>query len=51
MFPTCSEILEVIRGLGYARLTEEEKTLLAVHGISSEVCPTCNAASELAESN
>ncbi len=49
MFPTCSEILEVIRGLGYARLTEEEKTLLAVHGIASEVCPTCTAASELAE--
>ncbi len=24
MFPTCSEILEVIRSLGYVRLTEEQ---------------------------
>ncbi len=28
MFPTCSEILEVVRGLGYAKLTEEEQQLL-----------------------
>lgn len=27
MFPTCSEILEVIRDLGYVRLTEEERKL------------------------
>lgn len=29
MFPTCSEILEVIRALGYTKLTDEERQLLA----------------------
>lgn len=29
MFPTCSEILEVIRGLGYTKLSTEERQLLA----------------------
>ena len=29
MFPTCSEILEVVRGLGYIKLTEEEQQLLS----------------------
>lgn len=29
MFPTCSEILEVVRGLGYVKLSEEERQLLA----------------------
>lgn len=29
MFPTCSEILEVVRGLGYIKLTEEESQLIA----------------------
>ena len=33
MFPTCSEILEVVRSLGYSKLTQEERTLLDVHGI------------------
>ncbi len=28
MFPTCSEILEVVRSLGYTKLTEEEQQLL-----------------------
>ena len=28
MFPTCSEILEVIRGLGYVQLTEDEQAVL-----------------------
>lgn len=28
MFPTCSEILEVVRGLGYIKLTEEEQQLI-----------------------
>ena len=28
MFPTCSEVLEVIRGLGYVKLTEEQAALL-----------------------
>ena len=35
MFPTCSEILEVVRGLGYTKLTAEERTLLDIHGISA----------------
>ena len=36
MFPTCSEILEVVRGLGYTKLSPEERTLLEIHGISAE---------------
>ena len=28
MFPTCSEILEVVRGLGYVKLSEEEQQLI-----------------------
>lgn len=29
MFPTCSEILEVVRGLGYIKLSDEESQLIA----------------------
>ncbi len=29
MFPTCSEVLEVIRALGYVRLTEDQREILA----------------------
>ena len=36
MFPTCSEILEVVRSLGYSKLTQEERTLLDIHGLSAE---------------
>ena len=28
MFPTCSEVLEVIRGLGYVKLSDEEREIL-----------------------
>lgn len=28
MFPTCSEVLEVLRGLGYTRLSAEQQQLL-----------------------
>ncbi len=28
MFPTCSEVLEVVRSLGYVRLSDEEKQIL-----------------------
>ncbi len=45
MFPTCSEILEVIRDLGYAKLTEEEKTLLEVHSLRAA------AAGEISDSS
>jgi hypothetical protein len=34
MFPTCSEILEVIRSLGYVKLTPEELTLLEVQNLA-----------------
>jgi hypothetical protein len=30
MFPTCSEVLEVLRAMGYVRLTEEQADLLQV---------------------
>jgi len=33
MFPTCSEVLEVIRDLGYVRLTEEQRDALGVEEI------------------
>lgn len=52
MFPTCSEILEVIRGLGYFRLTEEEQTLLAAAGVSlAAATESSDADRELVESN
>lgn len=44
MFPTCSEILEVVRSLGYTKLTQEERTLLDIHGINAEA--TCDNASD-----
>ena len=34
MFPTCSEVLEVIRSLGYYQLTEEQADIL---GFEEEV--------------
>lgn len=50
MFPTCSEILEVIRGLGYTKLTEEEQALLEVNGIRAEACcVTAGCGSETCE--
>ena len=33
MFPTCSEVLEVIRGLGYVKLTPAELALVRPEGI------------------
>ena len=39
MFPTCSEILEVIRGLGYQR-PAQEPAALEVPSPESESCPT-----------
>ena len=38
MFPTCGEILEVIRSLGYAKLTSEEQQLLAsIEAVQAEL--------------
>jgi hypothetical protein len=48
MFPTCSEILEVIRGLGYVRVTggqSAEPTLPAIPAAESIV--ECDADSDL----
>jgi hypothetical protein len=36
MFPTCSEVLEVIRGLGYVRLSPNERALLDTEQSLSE---------------
>jgi hypothetical protein len=36
MFPTCSEVLEVIRGLGYVKLSPAELALVRPEGINPE---------------
>ena len=36
MFPTCSEVLEVIRDIGYVKLSTSERTLLGLDGQSLE---------------
>lgn len=47
MFPTCSEILEVVASLGYTKLTQEERTLLEIHGLSAQaVCEPCTESTE-----
>ena len=38
MFPTCSEILEVVRALGYVQLTDEESQLLeSIQQVEDEI--------------
>ncbi len=38
MFPTCSEILEVIRGLGYVQLSEDERSVLkSIEEVEAEI--------------
>ena len=44
MFPTCSEILEVFRGLGYAKLSHEESIEITVNPESHEVVITATEA-------
>jgi hypothetical protein len=39
MFPTCSEILEVVRSLGYVRLSEAQLALLEVEAQDHEPEP------------
>lgn len=50
MFPTCSEILEVIRDMGYVKLSDEEKQILAsiqeVEGELAAATEMSNASSE-----
>jgi len=44
MFPTCSEILEVIRDLGYVRVTPPQSSAaVAVAGPASETAPATEA--------
>lgn len=38
MFPTCSEILEVIRALGYVQLSEDERAVLkSIEEVEAEI--------------
>lgn len=38
MFPTCSEILEVIRDLGYTQLSEDERAVLkSIEEVETEI--------------
>ncbi len=38
MFPTCSEILEVIRNLGYVQLSEDERAVLkSIEEVEAEI--------------
>lgn len=47
MFPTCSEVLEVVRSLGYVRLTDEQIELLGDTLITpSETYPESDEESE-----
>ncbi len=41
MFPTCSEVLEVIRGLGYCQLTDEQADQLGL--VPNEACVAENS--------
>ena len=46
MFPTCSEVLEVIRGLGYVKLSDEEKQVLAsIEAVEAEMADALEGAS------
>jgi hypothetical protein len=50
MFPTCSEVLEVLRSMGYVRLTEEQAALLQV-GEFDESCDAEADQSDAAEAD
>ncbi|GIW98725.1 MAG: hypothetical protein KatS3mg111_2058 [Pirellulaceae bacterium] len=43
MFPTCSEILEVVRSIGYVRLTEEEREVIESLKQLDDTLPTGDA--------
>ncbi|MEM8734525.1 MAG: hypothetical protein AAGG44_09910 [Planctomycetota bacterium] len=50
MFPTCSEILEVVRGLGYIKLTEEEQQLIdSIQQVEDELAEVGEASDETNE--
>lgn len=47
MFPTCSEILEVIKSLGYVQLTEEERAVLqSIQEVEAELAEATETAPE-----
>ncbi len=47
MCPTCSEILEVIRGLGYIKLTSEEREILdSIQAVEEELAAEIDEAGE-----
>ena len=47
MFPTCSEILEVVRDLGYVKLSEGEKQILSsIQAVEDELAEATEADSE-----
>ena len=43
MFPTCSEVLEVIRGLGYVKLSATGAAMLVGELVEEEVCLAAGA--------
>ncbi len=47
MFPTCSEILEVVMSLGYVKLTEEERQLFqSIQEVEDEIAEACGKTDE-----
>ncbi|HYO26294.1 MAG TPA: hypothetical protein VEQ85_15240 [Lacipirellulaceae bacterium] len=50
MFPTCSEVLEVIRGIGYVKLSASERALLAAEqSLSARIDAVTDAVESLIE--
>jgi hypothetical protein len=50
MFPTCSEILEVVMSLGYVKLTEEERQIFqSIQEVEGEIAEACGKADESLE--
>ncbi len=47
MFPTCSEILEVVRGLGYVKLSADEKQILeSIEAVEADLAETTELVDE-----
>jgi hypothetical protein len=39
MFPTCSEVLEVLRSLGYVQLSASEMSAMSIEGAAASAKP------------
>ncbi|WZU47966.1 hypothetical protein Pla52nx_004634 [Stieleria varia] len=50
MFPTCSEVLEVVRALGYVQLDDEQRDILGLDDSADELDCEAEAASDEDES-